>query len=113
MVSDTARLSEHWVLTAITETIAWDVLSVKDFQRTFRQDMFMNAMFRNFMLAMRVMKSLRCTPVSHPALPASILTHTLWQSWDLVVDQVVCDVVTSMWWVEEWVRAAERGLRSW
>ena len=85
----TALVELHWLLTAITDTIAWGVLSVAEFQRIFRHDLLLAALFRNFMLAKRVMQTLDCNPVTYPPLPPSITTHTLWQSWDLAVEQVM------------------------
>jgi len=76
----------NWIFTAITDTIAWTTLGGGElFQRLFRQDLLVASLFRNFLLAERVMKSLDVTPVSHPALP-STHEHTLWQSWDLALD---------------------------
>jgi hypothetical protein len=55
------------------------------FQKLFRQDLLLASLFRNFLLAERVMHSLNCTPVSHPPLP-STRQHPLWASWDLAVE---------------------------
>ena len=58
------------------------------FRRLYRQDLLVAALFRNFLLAERVMKSYQCTPHTYPPLPPTN-THTLWASWDLAVDAVV------------------------
>ena len=42
-------------------------------------------MFRNFLLADRILRSLNCTPISHPQLPMTA-NHPLWQSFDLAVE---------------------------
>jgi regulatory associated protein of mTOR len=78
----------NWIFTAITDTIAWNVLDSDLFQKLFRQDLLVASLFRNFLLAERIMKSLDCTPVSHPALPATH-EHPLWQSWDLALEMCI------------------------
>lgn len=45
----------------------------------------MASLFRNFLLAERVLRSYDCTPVSHPALPPTY-QHPMWQAWDLALD---------------------------
>ncbi len=75
----------NWIFTAITDNIAWNVLPSALFQRLFRQDLLVASMFRNFLLADRILRALNCTPMSHPALP-STCDHPLWQAWDLAVE---------------------------
>jgi len=75
----------NWIFTAITDTIAWSVLPHSLFQRLFRQDLLVASMFRNFLLADRILRALNCTPTSYPALP-STCDHPLWQAWDLTVE---------------------------
>ena len=59
----------NWVLTAITDSIAWNVLPTAIFQRLFRLDILVSCLFRNFLLADRyvlfaVCSRLRaCVPV--------------------------------------------------
>ncbi len=48
----------NWIFTAITDTIAWNVLDSELFQKLFRQDLLVASLFRNFLLAERIMKSL-------------------------------------------------------
>lgn len=75
----------NWIFTAITDTIAWNVLPRDLFQRLFRQDLLVASLFRNFLLAERIMRSYNCTPVSNSKLP-STFHHPMWQAWDLAVD---------------------------
>ena len=58
----TPRGELHWIFTAITDTIAWDTLPSSMFKKIFRQDLLVASLFRNFLLAKRLMKSLNCTP---------------------------------------------------
>ncbi|NXW94649.1 RPTOR protein, partial [Alopecoenas beccarii] len=66
----------NWIFTAITDTIAWNVLPRDLFQKLFRQDLLVASLFRNFLLAERIMRSYNCTPVLGSA----------GQAWDLAVD---------------------------
>ncbi|XP_059236140.1 regulatory-associated protein of mTOR [Mustela nigripes] len=70
----------NWIFTAITDTIAWNVLPRDLFQKLFRQDLLVASLFRNFLLAERIMRSYNCTPVSSPRLPPTYMhamcTHT-------------------------------------
>lgn len=112
----------HWILTAVTDTIAWDILVANVncrltetngselFQRLFRQDILVAALFRNFLLAERIMKSLGgirdtesfteshflnlkngtntsfSSPISFPVLPTGISEHPMWETWDLALE---------------------------
>ncbi|KAJ3206573.1 hypothetical protein HDU67_008087 [Dinochytrium kinnereticum] len=75
----------NWIFTAITDTIAWNVLPHDVFKRLFRQDLMVAALFRNFLLAERIMRYYSCTPMSHPALP-STHQHPMWSAWDLAAE---------------------------
>lgn len=75
----------NWIFTAVTDTIAWNVLPRDLFHKLFRQDLLVASLFRNFLLADRIMRSLHVTPVSYPALPPTH-NHPMWQAWDLAVD---------------------------
>jgi regulator-associated protein of mTOR len=75
----------NWIFTAITDTIAWNTLPRELFQTLFRQDLLVASLFRNFLLADRIMRSYDCTPQSSPALPPTF-RHPFWSSWDLALD---------------------------
>ncbi|KAI8333711.1 raptor N-terminal caspase like domain-containing protein [Chlamydoabsidia padenii] len=77
----------NWIFTAVTDTIAWCVLQDQPelFKRLFRQDLMVASMFRNFLLAERIMRAYQCTPISTPKLPDTH-DHPMWQAWDLAVD---------------------------
>ncbi|XP_045213850.2 regulatory-associated protein of mTOR-like isoform X2 [Mercenaria mercenaria] len=75
----------NWIFTAITDTIAWNTLPRDVFQRLFRQDLLVASLFRNFLLAERIMRSYNCTPISGPTLPPTY-QHPMWQAWDLALD---------------------------
>lgn len=71
-----------WIFAAVTDSIAWNVLPRPLFQRLFRQDLLVAGMFRNFLLADRILRSLNCSPQSYPPLPPGVCDHPLWQAWD-------------------------------
>jgi len=75
----------NWIFTAVTDTIAWNVLPRQLFQKLFRQDLLVASLFRNFLLAERVMHGAHCTPISYPPLPPTY-EHHMWQAWDLAAE---------------------------
>ncbi|XP_058446060.1 regulatory-associated protein of mTOR [Malaya genurostris] len=75
----------NWIFTAITDTIAWNTLPRDLFQKLFRQDLLVASLFRNFLLAERILRSYDCTPISSPPLPQSY-RHPMWSAWDLALD---------------------------
>jgi regulator-associated protein of mTOR len=75
----------NWIFTAVTDTIAWSSFDKDIFNKLFRQDLLVAALFRNFLLAQRIMTTYHCTPMSIPELPTTH-NHPLWHSWDLAVD---------------------------
>ena len=87
----TLRGELNWIFTAITDTIACHVLPNELFVKLFRNDLLIAALFRNFLLADRIMRKVGCTPVSSPQLPPTH-DHPLWRSWDLVVDFVLAQL---------------------
>ncbi|KAF8394845.1 hypothetical protein HHK36_018782 [Tetracentron sinense] len=75
----------NWILTAVTDAIAWNVLPNDLFQRLFRQDLLVARLFRNFLLAERIMRSANCSPISYPMLP-STHQHHMWDAWDMATE---------------------------
>ncbi|KAF8634942.1 hypothetical protein AX15_000673 [Amanita polypyramis BW_CC] len=75
----------NWIFTAITDTIAWTTFPRDLFTRLYRCDLLIASLFRNFLLAERIMKNYHCTPHTYPPLPPTN-THPLWATWDLAVD---------------------------
>ncbi|CAM6047767.1 unnamed protein product, partial [Sphagnum compactum] len=75
----------NWIFTAITDTIAWNVLPRELFQRLFRQDLLVASLFRNFLLAERIMRAANCSPLSYPRLPPTH-QHPMWHAWDMAAE---------------------------
>ena len=76
----------NWIFTAVTDSIAWDIWPKPLFRRLFRQDLLVASLFRNFLLADRILRSLNCTPQSYPPLPPGVADHPMWQAWDLACE---------------------------
>jgi regulatory associated protein of mTOR len=81
----------NWIFTAITDSIAWTSLPRDVFRKFFRQDLMVAALFRNFLLAQRIMLVYGCHPQSYPALP-NTHQHPLWETWDLAVDMALAQL---------------------
>ncbi|KAF2146361.1 uncharacterized protein K452DRAFT_243132 [Aplosporella prunicola CBS 121167] len=90
----------NWIFTAITDTIAWNSLSKPLFKKLFRQDLMVAALFRNFLLAQRIMRVYHCHPQCYPEIPETH-DHPLWRSWDLAVEMILAQLPDLI--------AAERG----
>jgi regulator-associated protein of mTOR len=78
----------NWIFIAVTDTIAWTALSRPLFKRLFRQDLVIAALFRNFLLAKKLMPEVGCHPISDPPLP-DVSNHPMWDSWELAIDQIL------------------------
>lgn len=83
----------NWIFTSITDTIAWNMLPRSVFQKLFRQDLLLASLFRNFMLAERILKACGCQPVSSPRLPP-MHQHPLWDAWDVTAEQALLQLPT-------------------
>ncbi|VFQ71153.1 unnamed protein product [Cuscuta campestris] len=75
----------NWIFMAVTHTIAWNVLPHDLFQRLFRQDLLVASLFRNFLLAERIMRSTNCSPISFPLFPPTH-QHHMWDAWDMAAE---------------------------
>ena len=78
----------NWILTAITDTIAWNILPPALFKTLFRQDLMIAALYRNFLVAQRIMRHYGCHPIASPQIPQTH-DHPLWESWDLAIEMVL------------------------
>lgn len=78
----------NWIFTSITDTIAWTTFSRDIFTKLYRSDLLVASLFRNFLLAERIMKNFHCTPHTYPPLPPTN-THPMWAQWDLAVDAML------------------------
>lgn len=76
-----------YILTAITDTIAWTSLPRHLFVKFYRQDVLLAGLMRNFLLAQRIMGTFGCSPVSYPVLPDTH-NHPLWQSFDIAMENI-------------------------
>ncbi|KAK1365692.1 hypothetical protein POM88_041253 [Heracleum sosnowskyi] len=47
--------------------------------------MLVASLFRNFLLAERIMRSANCSPISHPMLPTTH-QHHMWDAWDMAAE---------------------------
>lgn len=83
----------NWIFTAITDTIAWNCLPKPLFKKLFRQDLMVAALFRNFLLAQRIMRKYHCRPQCYPEIPDTH-DHSLWQSWDYALEMILTQLPT-------------------
>lgn len=81
-----------YIYTSITDTIAYTMVPRNLFRRCFRQDAACSALFRNFLLAQRIMKYYNCNPISDPVLP-DCHDNELWQHWDLAIEHFLTSLV--------------------
>jgi regulator-associated protein of mTOR len=61
----------NWIFTAITDTIARTTFSRDIFSKLYRCDLLIASLFRNLLLAERIMKNYHCTPHTFPPLPST------------------------------------------
>ncbi|XP_058826832.1 protein raptor homolog [Topomyia yanbarensis] len=77
-----------WILTLLTDAVAYNLLPADRFRQLFRKDVLAGALWRRFILAQRILKKFGCTPVSEPVLP-DCSESDLWKLWDKTVDLAV------------------------
>ncbi|VDM31876.1 unnamed protein product [Hydatigera taeniaeformis] len=75
----------NWIFTAVTDTIAWCSFPAELFQKLFRQDLLVASIFRNYLLAQRLMRAFGCHPCSWPRLNPTH-DHPIWSAWDHSLD---------------------------
>ncbi|CCW63429.1 unnamed protein product [Phytomonas sp. EM1] len=85
----TPRGDLNWVLNAITTTIAWCVLPPSQFHYLFRHDLGTKAIFRNAILADRLMRETGVTPLTYPPLAEETHLHPMWELWDYVLERTI------------------------
>eukprot|EP01062_Namystynia_karyoxenos_P035677 TRINITY_DN26081_c0_g1_i1.p1 TRINITY_DN26081_c0_g1~~TRINITY_DN26081_c0_g1_i1.p1 ORF type:complete len:1456 (+),score=459.88 TRINITY_DN26081_c0_g1_i1:77-4369(+) len=83
----------NWIFMAVTDQIAWCTLPRDQFNKLFRprNDVLLVALFRNFLLADRIMRETGCTPLTHPPL-AETHTHPMWEAWELALERVLAQL---------------------
>lgn len=79
----------HWIFTAVTDTIAWCTTPEQLFHSLFRQDVVVKALFRNYLLAEKLLREVGCTPVTYPALPDTTYAHYMWDAWEVAFESIV------------------------
>ncbi|VDD77925.1 unnamed protein product [Mesocestoides corti] len=67
----------NWIFTAVTDTIAWCSFPPELFQKLFRQDLLVASIYRNYLLAERLMRAFGCHPCSWPKLKPTH-NHHIW-----------------------------------
>lgn len=77
----------EYVFTAVTDSIAWNVLPRELFKKLYRQDLLLASMMRNFLLAQRIMRSYGCDAICFPEIPQTH-NHPLWQSFDIAMEHL-------------------------
>ena len=82
----------NWILTAVMDTIAWCTTSPAQFHQIFRQDVLVKSLFRNFILADKILREVGCTPVTLPQLPETTHAHAMWEAWEAALEGVLCQL---------------------
>lgn len=86
----------HWYLQSIIECIAWSALSLPDYSRLFREDVYVAPLFRGYVLAERIVVGGLggCLSVYPPLAPTH--SHTLWRTWDNLVERACVSVLRAV-----------------
>ncbi|CCW70879.1 unnamed protein product [Phytomonas sp. Hart1] len=82
----------NWVLNAVTTTIAWCTLPPSQFHYLFRHDPRTRAIFRNAILADRLMRETGVIPITYPALAEEMHLHPMWELWDCVLERTIAQL---------------------
>ncbi|KPA75253.1 hypothetical protein ABB37_08558 [Leptomonas pyrrhocoris] len=83
----------QWYLQSIIECIAWSTLSLPEYSRLFREDVYVAPLFRGYILAERIIVGGLdgCLSVYPPLAPTH--SHTLWGTWDNLVERACVSVL--------------------
>nr|CAJ2472059.1 unnamed protein product [Leishmania braziliensis] len=86
----------QWYLQSITECIAWSTLSLPQYSRLFREDVYVAPLFRGYLLAERIVVGGLggCLSV-YPPVPATH-SHTLWSTWDNIVERACVSLLRAL-----------------
>ncbi|KAG5506490.1 hypothetical protein JKF63_05993 [Porcisia hertigi] len=86
----------QWYLQSIIECIAWSTLSLPQYSRLFREDVYVAPLFRGYLLAERIIVGGLggCLSV-YPPVPA-MHSHTLWGTWDNVVERACVSLLRAV-----------------
>jgi hypothetical protein len=76
-----------WLLTTVCDAIAYEAVPLRRFQQLFREDITLAGLFRNFLVAQRLMGRYNVNPTSYPPLP-DLSSHPLWNAFDAALEQV-------------------------
>lgn len=82
----------NWIFTAVTDTIAWCTTPSHQFHQLFRQDVVIKSLFRNYLLAEKLLREVGCTPVTYPPLPDTTYSHYMWDAWEIVMESIICQL---------------------
>ena len=80
-----------WIFTCIADNIAWEVVPRNLFRILFRQDLLLASLFRNFLLAMKIMSFYGMQCVSYPSLP-DCSENNLWYQWTFTLEEYICSL---------------------
>jgi len=89
-----------WRISTWQDTIAWNILPPDLFQRLFRQDLLVASIFRNFILAERVLRSVNCTPVSGGLIHVTLSHVTVRDYHDR---RTSCELILGERFMSRWV----------
>ncbi|SCU64890.1 Raptor N-terminal CASPase like domain containing protein, putative [Trypanosoma equiperdum] len=80
------------ILTAVTDIVAWCIVPSPLYCKLFRRDETTMVLFRNFLLADRLLREVGCVPQTHPPIPEEAHLHHAWDLWDYTLENVICQL---------------------
>ncbi|KAL7674899.1 hypothetical protein ACOME3_001170 [Neoechinorhynchus agilis] len=86
-----SKLGElNWAYTAVTDAIAWSLVDRHLFKCFFRQNSLVASLFRNYLLACRLLPEFGMHPKCYPPIfgqsTQHVQNHPLWDSWDCTIE---------------------------